>query len=158
MKNIKILSSLVLAASITLVSVNAMSGNYSTGDDHKSHSSKGNAEKGNMIKKMMRHMSKLDLSEEQKNQIKLIIKSGIEDSKAQKDAISQLKKQMKELKNAEELDESAFKALFAEISVIKSDLMIMHINKRKQVAALLTDEQKKSFMEMKHERKNRRSK
>ncbi len=152
MKKIKLLGSILLAASIAMLSVNVNAGHHSKSERHHNHS-----DKKPTIKKVMKQLSKLDLTDDQKTEIKVVVKSGLEKSKGKWQAMRELKKQMKALKHAEPLDEQAIKSLSAEMADIKSDLMIMHINKRKQVTSLLTDEQKEKFKKMKHKRGHKRS-
>jgi Spy/CpxP family protein refolding chaperone len=147
---IKLLSSVLLAASILMLSVNANAGHHSKNDRQHSQSDK----RGSVVN-IMKKISKLDLTDEQNMEIKAIVQSGLDDSKDKRQAMRALKSNMKTLRHTEVLDEQAIKLLSAEMADIKSDLMIMHINKRRQVAALLTDEQKETFKEMKHKRRSR---
>ena len=108
---------------------------------------------GMSVKRAMRRLAVLDLTEEQRAEIKSLVKAGIEESKPQRDALSAKHQQMKKLMHAETADESAIKSLTAEMANIKSDLMILHINKRQQVADLLNDEQRETLNKMKNQRK-----
>ncbi len=110
--------------------------------------------RGMNIKRVMRHLAALDLTDEQRVEIKSLVKAGIEDSKPQRDSLKAMHQQMKKLMHADTVDEAAIKSLAAEMANIKSDLMILHINKRQQVAALLNDEQQAKLKKMKHQRMN----
>jgi Spy/CpxP family protein refolding chaperone len=101
----------------------------------------------------MEHLSRLDLSEQQSIDIRRIVEAGIESSKEKRATLKVLHLKMKKMRNAEEIDESGIKALSAEIAEIKSDMLILHLNKRKQVEELLTDLQKDKLQKMKNMRK-----
>lgn len=108
--------------------------------------------RGMSVKRVMRHLAVLDLTEEQRVEIKSLVKAGIEESKPQRDALSDMHRQMKKLAHAETADSSAIKSLAAEMANIKSDLMIMHIDKRQQLATLLTEEQRATLDRIKDQR------
>jgi len=92
-------------------------------------------------KRIMRHLSLLDLTDHQREKIESVIKNAVGAAKPKREEMKRLHAQLKELKKSGKIDEQAIRALASEIASHKSDLFIMHLNKRKEVAALLTPEQ-----------------
>lgn len=109
------------------------------------------------MKRAMHHLSHLDLSEQQKIDIKAAIKDGMQAAQAKRESIAPLKEQLRELAKAETVDASAIKALSAQIADVKSDLMIMHIAKKREIGELLTEEQRQELAEMKAEHRKHRT-
>jgi len=109
-------------------------------------------------KKIMRQLSKLDLTEEQRAEIEILVKSGIESTKIQRETLKSMHHQMKALTQADAVDEAAIKSLTYEMANIKSDLTIARLNKRNQIASLLNDEQKEKMQKMKQHRMMKRGK
>jgi len=109
-------------------------------------------------KKIMRHLAKLDLSEEQRSEIETLVINGIESTKVQRETLKSLQHQMKALMHADAVDETAIKSLTYDMANIKSDLMIVRLNKRHQIASLLNDEQNAKMQKMKQHRMMKRGK
>ena len=109
-------------------------------------------------KKIMRHLSKLGLSEEQIVEIETLVKNGIDSTKVQRETLKSMHHQMKALMHADAIDETAIKSLTYEMANIKGDLTIARLNKRNQIALFLNDEQKDKMQKMKQHRMMKRSK
>ncbi len=109
-------------------------------------------------KQIMRHLSKLDLSEKQKSEIETLVKNGIKSTKVQRETLKSMHHQMKALMHADAVDETAIKSLTYEMANIRGDLTIARLNKRNQIALLLNDEQKEKMQKMKHHRMMKRGK
>jgi len=151
MKNISLLAGLLITLVFAGYTSNLGAGPHHKEDHPFSHGDEQPG-RGMSVKRVMRHLAVLDLTEEQRAEIKTLVKAGIEESKPQRDALSALHRQMKELMHAETADNSAIKSLAAEIANIKSDLMILHINKRQQLATLLNEEQRATLNRIKDQR------
>ena len=121
-------------------------------EQHQRHMKNKKSQK--MHKRMIRKLEKAGVSEEQLAEIKLIHESGkaLRDSKHQE--IKDLKSQVKTLAKNENVDEQALRDLLVVVAEKKADLMLMHINSRSQVKALLNDEQK-SQLEAMHQKHSR---
>ncbi|MCW9018424.1 MAG: hypothetical protein OQJ89_15735, partial [Kangiellaceae bacterium] len=63
-----------------------------------------------------------------------------------------LKKQMRQLMNAEQIDEGAIKALSLQIAELKADQLIQRAQLKQEVMKLLTDEQKSKLEAIKEKR------
>ena len=107
---------------------------------------------------MKRAFAKLDLSEDQKAQLKTLKESGREGNEETREQIVDLKLKVKELLSAEEIDEAAVKSSSMELASLKSSQAIKHAKMRKQALAILTDEQRAKFEQMKNKRKMRMKK
>ena len=107
-------------------------------------------------KKIMRHLSKLDLSEEQRTEIEALVKNSIKSTKVQRETLKSMRHQMKALMQADSVDETAIKSLTYEMANVKSDLTIARLNKRNQIASLFNDEQKEKMQKMKQHRRMKR--
>ncbi|MFT6731995.1 MAG: Spy/CpxP family protein refolding chaperone [Polaribacter sp.] len=103
-------------------------------------------------KNVMKLLSKLDLSDEQRVEIKALIQNGMESTKAQRETLKSMHHQMKALTQAEAVDETGIKSLTLEMANLKSDLMIARLNKHHQISSLLNDEQKEKMDKMKQHR------
>ncbi len=108
-------------------------------------------------KRIMRKLSKLDLSDAQKTEIESLIADGIKSTKSQRETLKSMRHQMKALLQADNVDETAIRSLSTELANVKSELMILKLNKRQQIASLLNDEQKSKLGKMKSNRKSRRT-
>ncbi|MBV1910930.1 MAG: hypothetical protein KUG78_16645 [Kangiellaceae bacterium] len=106
--------------------------------------------------RMMHHFSHLDLTDEQTLSIKNLIKDGFEQGKAKRGVMKTLHHQKRTLTKSDIIDEQAIRTLGVEIANIKSDLMIMRLNKRREVEALLDEQQVTKLKAMKAEHEGRR--
>lgn len=146
-------SSFLIALLILGSSVKVTAGPYhKEGHNHSHEHEHEQVGRGVNVVRVMRHLSKLDLTDQQQSDIKSLIKSGIEESKTQRESLNEMHGQMKKLMDTDAIDEAAIKALSAEMANIKSDLAILRLNKKQQVAALLNDEQRAKLKEMRHKR------
>ncbi len=102
--------------------------------------------------KMQRALAHLDLTDEQQQAIEKIHQTGKAERKAKHEQMRTFKKQMHELLIAEQIDSGAIKALSLQIAEEKANNLIANAEKRQQVLALLTTEQKKRLEEIKAKR------
>ena len=102
--------------------------------------------------------SKLDLSEEQKQQMKDIMKQQKEQMKALHDGDGQSKEQMKAIIHADSFDEVAFKQLQSEQAVKTQELALIKAKNMHKMYHLLTAEQKQKMAEMAEMRKQKMQK
>ncbi len=107
---------------------------------------------------MKRAFAKLDLSEDQKAQLKVLKESGKNGNEQTREQIIDLKLKIKGLLSADVIDEAAVKSTSMELASLKSSQAIKHAKMRKQALAILTDEQRAKFEQMKNKRKMRMKK
>jgi Spy/CpxP family protein refolding chaperone len=164
MKKIAILTGAALTLAIAAIAQTSLAGPKHHGE-HRMHGADHGSAGKNMqrgqrrmnMKRAMHHLSHLDLSEQQKIDIKAAIKDGMQAAQTKRETIAPLRQQMRDLGKADVIDESAIKALSLEIANVKSDLMILHLAKKRQIGELLTEEQRAKLAEMKADhRKHRR--
>jgi len=99
---------------------------------------------------------KLDLTDEQKEQLKTIKSANKETFKAKRKDIMELKKQVRELTEAEQIDEGAIKALSLQIAELKAEQVIKGAQLKQEMMKVLTDEQRAKLSEMKEKRMAKR--
>ncbi|WP_338590539.1 Spy/CpxP family protein refolding chaperone [Shewanella khirikhana] len=126
----------------------------------------GHGERGPMMMEKMRHMFRgLDLTDEQKTQIRELMKAHKEDRKAQREgkddaARSAHHDKMMALMNAERFDEAAAKALIAERQAQGEARALEAMKLQHEIYQVLTPEQKAKFQtrfdEKRKEREERR--
>ncbi len=117
--------------------------------DHKQHQRHMQHNKSHkMHKRMIHKLKKAGVSEQQLADIKVIHESGKALREAKHQEVKALESQVRTLAKEENLDEQALRDLFLNVAEKKADLMIMHINTRHQVKALLNDEQKAKLEKM----------
>jgi len=140
MKKLKILASIALSLFIIGYSAQSIAKpNYQSAHGYSEGHQRGKGELN--LKRIMRLLSLLDLTEQQRVEIESIVKNAIQANKPKREEIKALYVELKEIKKSDKVDEQAIRTLASEIASLKSDLFIMHINKRKEVAALLSAEQ-----------------
>lgn len=91
----------------------------------------------------------LDLSEEQKVQVKDIIKNAKEQKKALHQPLKEYKKAMGELINSPDYSEQAVRSLYSQYQSVFADKAVLKANKYYQINQVLTPEQKAKKAEMK---------
>ena len=145
----------IFAGILATLMIAGYSLHLTAGPNHKGHHGFSNMHeqhaRGMTEKRIMHHLSHLDLSEQQEIDIRALVKEGIVASKVKREEIKALHMQLRGVRQSDSVDEQAIRTYSADIASLKSDLMIMHLNKRKEVAALLTDEQKSKMEKMKAE-------
>jgi Spy/CpxP family protein refolding chaperone len=157
MKNLIIATSLAISLLTFSLSTPVIAGpDHKHHKMHAHHDGKGNERKFNM-RRMTYAFSKLDLTEQQKTEIKGLFKQGFEWNKPKRQEMQTLREQMHTLKHAEEIDEQSIRATAASIANLRSDMMIANLQNRKKVEALLSEVQLEKLAEMKQTKKNRRS-
>lgn len=116
---------------------------------------------------MHKALWQLDLSDEQRTEIKAIFKASKEEHKAKREQRDdevrkaereQRKAQMKALMDAAEFDEEAAKALIAERQQKQSERQLVQMRNHHQVMQILTVEQREQLAEMHKERGEKRRK
>lgn len=160
MKKSIIISGLITGLLVTGVSIPLQAG---PDHEHKHRHSHGAEHQGKYdgkrlnMKRMMRAFSRLELSEEQRKEIKTVFKQGFEDNKPKREEMHTLKQQIKGLKQAEVVDEQALRATAIGIANLRTDMMLANLQNRKKIEALLSESQLQKLQEMKEKRKQRRS-
>ena len=101
---------------------------------------------------MMRALSALDLSDEQKANIKSIKESHQATAKANRETARSLRQQIRQALKAEVIDEATVKVLVAQAAELRAEQMIKRETIKKQVLASLTDAQKAKLEKMKQKR------
>jgi Spy/CpxP family protein refolding chaperone len=161
-EDFKMKKSLVISSLVAGILVSGLSSSVFAGPNHEhkhrhahEHERQFDAKRLNM-KRMMRAFSRLDLSEEQKTEIKSIFKQGFDDNKPKREEIQTLREQVRNLKHAEVVDEQALRATAISIANLRTDMMLANLQNRKKIEALLTESQVQKLQEMKEKRKQRR--
>ncbi len=161
-EDFKMKKSLVISSLVAGILVSGLSSSVFAGPNHEhkhrhahEHERQFDAKRLNM-KRMMRAFSRLDLSEEQKTEIKSIFKQGFDDNKPKREEIQTLREQVRNLKHADVLDEQALRATAISIANLRTDMMLANLQNRKKIEALLTETQVQKLQEMKEKRKQRR--
>jgi len=148
----------VFAAIMTVFLSLNLAANPSGKPDHSKHSYAGGKHPKMTVKRILRHLEPLDLSKEQVESVKQIVKSGKEQAKTLRKKLKAQHKQLKMLGKSDVIDEQAIRDTSQQIARIKSDLMILHMNKKQQVRALLNEQQKVKLEEMKQQRRTMKQK
>jgi Spy/CpxP family protein refolding chaperone len=106
----------------------------------------------------MRHMgferafAKLDLSEAQQSAIDSLKQENRTASAGVHEQLKSLHEQLKQAMRADDVNESEVRGLTSQIADLRSTMMIQHAKVRKQALAILNDEQRAKFEEMKARR------
>jgi len=148
----------ILVLGIGSLSVNAMGhkkDNHNTENNTEMSQHKGEGHKKHherMKKSMHRLAKKLDLTSEQRSEIKAIFKGMKEDREANKAAFSSYKEQMKSLLAVSEFDENNFNAIYAEFQTSFKQLAMEKAKNRHAIMQVLTAEQKEKYSSMEKHR------
>ena len=94
----------------------------------------------------------LDLTDDQKAQLKQITDSHAADFKAVRDKSRAAHDGMEELLTAETINESAIRAKSAEIAAAEADMLILQAKIRKESMQVLTSEQQAKLKELRDSR------
>jgi Spy/CpxP family protein refolding chaperone len=144
----------VIALAVTSLNVNAM-GHNSEGDNSKTKMSqqKGESNKhGNMKKRLHRLAKKLDLTSEQRVNVKEIFANIKNQRHDRKDVLSGFKEQVQSLVLMSEFDESQFKAIYAEHQASFQAIEMEKAKMRHAILQVLSPEQQQKFLTM-HKRR-----
>ena len=114
---------------------------------HKVHAKKHHGHHG------MHMLKKLDLSDDQKAQVKQIMKDAKEKKKALYGSLKEYKKAMKDLVNSPNYSEQAVRSLHAQYQSTFADKAVIRANASHQINALLTPEQQAKKAEIKEKMK-----
>lgn len=101
---------------------------------------------------IMRALSALDLSDEQKASIKSIKESNQATAEASREQGRSIRKQVRQALKDDVIDETNVKVLVAQAAELRAEQMIRLANVKKQIFATLTDEQKAKLEKMKQKR------
>jgi len=153
MKKFNLVASIALSLIITGFSNQLIAkSNFQSAHGYSQHQQHNKTELN--AKRIMRHLSLLDLTEQQRVEIEIVVENAVQAVKPKQQEIALLHTQLKQIKRSGKVDEQAIRTLASEIASLKADLFIMHLNKRKEVSELLTQEQLARFERIKAARKN----
>ncbi|MBA6391048.1 Spy/CpxP family protein refolding chaperone [Colwellia sp. BRX10-3] len=148
------ISLFVLGISSLSANVNAMADKSENHHSYISHENGGGVDKQD--KKMKKHLhrlaKKLDLTSEQRSEIKEIFTHMKEDRQAHKAALSGFKEEVKSLLQASQFDENKFNALYIQYQPNFQQAIMEKAKARHGVMQVLTPEQQEKYLSM---RKNR---
>jgi protein CpxP len=97
----------------------------------------------------------LDLTDDQKAQLKTIAESHRDEFQAAGQKIGAAREAMRTLMTADAIDESAIRAKSAEVAAAEADLMILNAKVRKESQQVLTSEQLAKLKELQTKREGR---
>ncbi len=109
------------------------------------------------MRRMMAAFAKLELSEQQKTEIKSLIKQGFQAGAPKREEIRTLREQIRDLKQAEVIDEQSLRSTAISIANLRTDLMLANLQNRKKIEELLDDNQLEKLQAMKEKRKLRQA-
>lgn len=107
-------------------------------------------------KKLRRAFAKLDLSDEQKQSLESLKQNNKETWKSAHKKMRELKHQMRELMDADQVDENAIRNLTSQMASQRADQILFGLQVRDQALAVLTSEQKSKLTEMRAKHKAKR--
>jgi len=112
---------------------------------HQQHEGRDNQQE-QLEKRLHRLAKKLDLSQAQRNEIKLIFVGMTEDKQAKKRALSDFKAQVEPLLQASEFDENQFAAIYAKHQLNFQQAAMGRAKVHHGVMQVLTSEQQQNFL------------
>jgi len=126
-------------------------------EDHNANATHENAkghdnQQTKMKKRLHRLAKKLDLTTEQKSEIKVIFAGMKEIRQTKKRALSGFKEQIQSLLQASEFDENKFANIYTEFQPIFQKSAMEKAKTRHAVLQILTPEQQKKFLTMRKHR------
>lgn len=147
-----------IALAVTSLNVNARGHNN---EDHNSKTEmsqqKGeNHKHGNMKKRLHRLAKKLDLTAEQRVQVKEIFANMKTQRHDRKDALSGFKEQVKSLVQMSEFDENKFKTIYTAHQASFQAIAMEKAKMRHAILQVLSKEQQQKFLTMHKRRSNLR--
>ena len=122
------------------------------GPNHKHH--KAHAKKHHAHGEM-HILKKLDLSDEQKAEVKAIMKNAKEQKAALREPLKAYKQALRDLVNSPDYSEQAVRSLHAQYQNVFADKVVIKANAANQVNAVLTAEQQAKKAEIKEKMKQR---
>ncbi len=143
---------------LCLTTFNASALGYNNDGNGKSHAGQyhNSGEKGNHAKHMKKRFKmlahKLDLTKEQRQEIRTIFTEMKSDKKERRATMSGFKEQVEILAQASEFDESRFKTLYAEFQENFQVLAMERAKMHHTIMQVLTPEQQKRFSSMREHR------
>jgi protein CpxP len=136
--------------SLSTFSANAMGHEKKYHSHHMSHQQHkgGNNQQEQLENRLHRLAKKLDLSQAQRSEMKLIFVSMIKGKQAGKRAMSDFKAQMKPLLKASEFDENEFAAIYAKHQLNFQQAAMERAKVHHGAMQVLTSEQQQKFLTM----------
>lgn len=119
------------------------------GPNHKHHANK------HRTHGEMHILKKLDLSDEQKAEVKAIMKNAKEQKAALREPLKAYKQALRDLVNSPDYSEQAVRSLHAQYQNVFADKVVIKANAANQVNAVLTPEQQAKKAEIKEKMKQR---
>jgi periplasmic protein CpxP/Spy len=141
----KLYQSLIMSSLMGL----ALSTSVAAGPHHKNHADKKQH-------KMERTFKALNLSDEQRASVNAVYAEGKDSRIAKHKQMQALKAQLRDLLQAEQLDEGAIKAVSLQMAEEKANMLIGDARQKQQVYALLNAEQKETWDKVKQRRERKR--
>ncbi|GAA4355834.1 Spy/CpxP family protein refolding chaperone [Kangiella marina] len=120
------------------------------GPNHDSHKHAKKHDRGGMY-----ILKKLDLSDEQKAEVKSIMKNAKEQKKGLHESLKAYKQALRDLVNSPDYSEQAVRSLHAQYQSVFADKVVIKANASHQINALLTPEQQAKKAEIKAKMKAR---
>jgi Spy/CpxP family protein refolding chaperone len=150
MRNIKSLKttayiSIALAALLVLPAI-ALAGPGKWGHGHRGPH--GDPGPGEMLRMLAAH---LELSEEQRAQVRALAEEHRESTRALRDRIRDARRSLHETIQADDYSEDAIRAAAAVLAAAEADMAVARASHRKDFEALLTPEQKEELQRIKDE-------
>lgn len=144
----KIISAFGLAIAVTLVS-NVFVAKALANEHHEFRGGPG-------MMRVMSMLAELDLTAEQKTQIKTLRQDTKSTMQANKQGHFDFREQMQQLVRSEHFDETAVRALIASKQALRMEMGLMHAKMRNGIWNILTEEQQALMVELKAQRGHRR--
>jgi protein CpxP len=100
----------------------------------------------------MKMLKQLDLSEDQRAQVKAVVKNFKNEMKPQRQSVREARIQILQEMLSDQFSESKMRTLIRNVSTLKEELIITQIKMVGEIKNLLTPEQVEKFMELKENR------
>ena len=152
----KIRTITITAIAITLLALPALVAAQGSGHGPRKGMRGGGEFNAEML--LCRLGDKLDLSDEQKEQIETLIETSKEQSGDLKDQAKTLRETFREAQQPGQFDEQAIRTHANAVHQIETELMVIRLKSRADIFNLLTPEQQQEFETLKQERNERREK
>jgi Spy/CpxP family protein refolding chaperone len=158
MRNKSVILGSVLAASILGLAANsgaiAASGGAPGGDQRAGHEARGWHREGGMP----RMFERLDLTQEQREQVNQIVNEGKQARQDKKKALWESRKALRDQAMADAYDAQRVQELADQQAKLDAELIVMRTETFHRIYSVLTPDQKQKLAEMKQQRKDHRRK
>lgn len=148
LRKTQILASMVLASSMILAPLAVNAASHHSHQQNSVHSTNAKYKKANF-----KRMAKLDLTQEQKDQMFKIRHDKQAEAYEQKKIIKTAKKQLWELASADKFDADKAKQAANDLGQAKGQLALLNAQSRADFRAVLTPEQKQKLADFKANKK-----